>query len=190
MQIFIWEKDSPEIFVRVTSCLANLGLNIQDAKIYQSASGHALDTFYVLDENFEPLKGDPDKYRHVHDELLAVLKGDKASQKTARLTPRELKQFKVSTQTSISNDLVGGHTVLEVITPDRPGLLATIAEVFVEENITVQNARILTLGERVEDVFFITDSEGLPLSDPRLCQDLQEKICRRIDRQVNGEKKF
>ena len=51
-------------------------------------------------------------------------------------------------------------------------------------DIDMQNAKISTLGERVEDVFFITDSQGNPLGDPNFCQDLQEEICRRLDKRV------
>jgi len=186
-QIFIWEKDGPQIFMRVTNCLAKLNLNIQDAKIYKSASGYTLDTFYVLDENFETLDGNETRYTKIRNSLIETLRSDEAEDSNIeRLTPRELKQFNIPTQTSISNDIITGYTVLEVITPDRPGLLATIAKAFLEEEIIVHNAKILTLGERVEDIFFITDTSGEPLSDPHLCVELQDKIKRRIDRQVNA----
>ncbi len=37
-----------------------------------------------------------------------------------------------------------------------------------------------TLGERVEDVFFITDANNQPLSDPQLCMRLQEAIVEQL----------
>lgn len=187
-QIFIWAKNAPHIFMAATTCLAQLNLNIQDAKIYQSTSGHTLDTFYVLDEDFEAIGENPEYYKKIYDALsdeLALV--GEYSDVVKRRTPRHLKQFAMSTSTSISNDIIGAHTVLEVISPDRPGFLATIAQVFMEEDVIVQNARISTLGERVEDVFFITDSAGKPLSDPELCIELQDKICRRLDRQIKKE---
>lgn len=51
---------------------------------------------------------------------------------------------------------------MEVITPDRPGLLARIGQVLLEHRVRLTNAKIATLGERVEDVFFITDEHGEP----------------------------
>jgi len=66
-QIFIWAKNAPHIFMAATTCLAQLNLNIQDAKIYQSTSGHTLDTFYVLDEGFEPIGENTERYKKIHD---------------------------------------------------------------------------------------------------------------------------
>ena len=73
-----------------------------------------------------------------------------------------------------------GSTV-EVMTPDRAGLLARIGRVFFQFGLKVQNARITTLGERVEDVFFITDSQHRPLDDTALSEALQRAICEALD---------
>jgi len=187
-QIFIFAPDTPHVFAAATTALTILGLNIQDAKIYHNTSGYTLDTFYVLDENFEPLVEDSALYEKIHNALSNELEQiGEYSELVAKRTPRQLKQFGIPTQTSISNDIVSGCTVLEVISPDRPGLLATVAEAFLEDNISVFNARISTLGERVEDVFFITDLNGNPLSDAEACNHLQQKIRRRLDRQVKQE---
>lgn len=187
-QIFIWAKKAPNIFFATTNCLAQLQLNIQDAKIYESTTGFTLDTFYVLNEDFEPIGEDKIVYDKIHTALLKALTQESDIPRVAkRRTSRELKQFAIPTSTRISNDFVGGYTVLEVISPDRPGFLATIAQIFMEQGITVQNARISTLGERVEDVFFITDLSGKPLSDASVCSALQEKICERLDKQIQKE---
>ena len=83
----------------------------------------------------------------------------------------------------MSTDETKGVTVLEVMSPDRPGLLARIGEVFVRYGVVLQAAKIQTLGERVEDVFFITDDAQRPLTDPARCRDIQEAICRELDGQ-------
>jgi hypothetical protein len=36
----------------------------------------------------------------------------------------------------------------------------------------------------VEDIFFITDKEGLPLQDEIIANALQEKICQELDNQA------
>ena len=84
----------------------------------------------------------------------------------------------------MANDIRSGSTMLEVISPDRPGLLARIARVFIEFGIRLNNARIATLGERVEDIFFITDQEGIALCDPDFCATLQATLREQLDMQV------
>src|SRR5690606_34410534 len=145
------------------TALAQLGLNIQDARLYSSKSGYTIDTFYVLDENYRPLGNEPRKLTSVRkaltDELRLV---DQYSEVVRRRTPRQLKQFATPTRTSIHNSLNGNVTVLEVVSPDRPGLLATIGRIFMDFGVQLQNAKISTLGERVEDIFFITDANKQP----------------------------
>ena len=99
-------------------------------------------------------------------------------------TPRQLKHFTAPTRTSVDNTISDDYTVLEVISPDRPGLLALIGRIFVELNIHLVNAKISTMGERVEDIFYITNAKGRPLDDPQVCRTLQETICRQLDTQL------
>mgnify|MGYP002135307116 CR=1 FL=1 len=66
------------------------------------------------------------------------------------------------------------------------GLLFGIAETLVRHGINLHTAKIATLGERVEDVFFITDADNQPLADPELCARLQDAIVQQLS-QANGE---
>ncbi len=187
-QIFIRMKNAQHVFSAVANALSQQNLNIQDARVYNSKSGFTIDTFYVLDENHQPIGNDPERYRRIRQALLDELNLVREYREVVRRrTPRQLKQFSIPTRTSISNDTVSGCTVLEVISPDRTGLLATIGRIFMDFNIQLQNAKISTLGERVEDVFFITDIDGNPLSDPAVCQALQKEICLRLDSHVEKE---
>ena len=97
-----------------------------------------------------------------------------------RRVPRQLKHFAFAPQVTIHNDAQRPVTVLELSAPDRPGLLARIGMIFLEFDLSLQNAKIATLGERVEDVFFITDANNQPLSDPQLCMRLQEAIVEQL----------
>ncbi len=187
-QIFIHWKNAQHVFSAVTNSLANQNLIIQDARIYSSHDGYTLDTFFILDEHYQPIKNDEILHQKIVDAIQEELKlTGNYSTTIKRRTPRQLKQFPIPTTTSISNDIVSGHTVLEVISPDRPGLLATIARIFMDFDIQVQNARISTLGERTEDIFFISTSDGAPLSEAQLCTDLQKEVCARLDKQIEKE---
>lgn len=184
-QIFVRSKGRKNVFAAVATALDQLNLNIQDARIYNSDSGYTVDTFFVLNQDGEPLGDDPRVLKRIQDALLEELRlVDDYSEVISRRTPRRLKHFTMPTRTSLSNDMISGYTVLEVISPDRPGLLACIGRVFLQFDILLQNAKIATLGERVEDVFFITDNDGEPLSDPALCEALQREICEQLDKRA------
>jgi [protein-PII] uridylyltransferase len=185
-QIFIYSRDQQNVFVAAANALSQLNLNIQDAKIYSSNSGHTIDTFFVLNQDGEPLGNNNalvNKIKQsIQEELL--LTGNYRDV-IGRRTPRRLKYFAMPTRTSMSTDTIRNCSVLEVISPDRPGLLACIGGVFMALDIQLLNAKIATLGERVEDIFFIVDSEGKPLSDEVLCKKLQQEICEQLDKRVD-----
>ncbi|MCW8194293.1 [protein-PII] uridylyltransferase [Proteobacteria bacterium 005FR1] len=188
-QIFIRAKERSNVFAAAATCLDQLNLSIQDARIYHSRSGYTVDTFYVLDQHGSPIGDDPGRLKRIYNSLLEELSlVEDYPSVIHRRTPRQLKHFAMPTRTSINNDISSGYTVLEVISPDRPGLLARIGRIFIEFNVQLQNAKITTLGERVEDIFFITDDEGQPLSDPKLCENLQKEICRQLDEHVEESK--
>lgn len=184
-QIFVHSKERKNVFVAVATALDQLNLNIQDARIYNSRSGHTIDTFFVLNQDGEPLGSNPTLLKSIHKALQDELRlADNYSEVITRRTPRRLKYFAMPTRTALSNDITSGYTMLEVISPDRPGLLASIGRVFLQFDVQLQNAKIATLGERVEDIFFITDNQGLPLSDPQLCEGLQREICAQLDKRA------
>jgi [protein-PII] uridylyltransferase len=185
-QIFIRMRAHNNAFAAVVTLLDQLNLSIQDARLYSSSGDFTNDTYFVLNENLEPIGNDDERrtliWQTLHDELASNI--DNFPSIAQRRTARELKHFTMPTRTSIANDIRSGTTMLEVISPDRPGLLARIARVFVEFGVKLYNAKIATLGERVEDIFFITDQEGNALSDPDFCSQLQATICAQLDQQV------
>ena len=71
--------------------------------------------------------------------------------------------------------------MLEIIAGDRPGLLSEIGKVFLAEQIDVVTAKIMTIGERAEDVFYVTDAHGRALT-PEAAPQLQERLAQTLDR--------
>ena len=82
---------------------------------------------------------------------------------------------------NLTTDASGEHTILEFIAADRPGLLSIIANIFVDLDISLLNARITTLGERVEDLFHITDGEGNPITAEENQAVLRQRIRDELD---------
>ena len=98
-----------------------------------------------------------------------------------RRAPRQVRMFSTPTQITFTEDAVRQHTILELIAGDRPGLLSEIGKVLLAERIDVVTARIMTIGERAEDVFYVTDDRGQPLGEDGR-RRLQEKLTEALDR--------
>ncbi len=187
-QIFIRTLSKHNVFAAATSALDQLQLNIQDARIYSTVSGYTMDTFYVLDHNDLPIVDLDENGDKICKTIIKELNlTDEYREIIRRRTPRQLKHFNAPTRASISNDLSHEYTILEIISPDRPGFLARLSRIFVEFEIELITAKIATLGERVEDVFFITDKRGNRLSDPKLCEALQTSIQQQLDAKATDQ---
>ena len=81
-----------------------------------------------------------------------------------RRIPRKLKHFDVPTRIDFQPDPEGRWTVLELAAADRPGLLARISRALVECGVKVQGARIATVSESADDMFYITDMQHRPIT--------------------------
>ncbi|MES2916998.1 MAG: [protein-PII] uridylyltransferase [Pseudomonadota bacterium] len=180
-QIFIYTHDMPNLFAASVAALDQLHLTVMDARIITAQSNFSLDSYIVLDENGESIT-DSSRLEHIRDTLVRTLsQPDQFPEIVKRRMPRQLRHFDVKTQIHISQDPAYARTIVEVITLDRPGLLARIGRLFMEQGVSLQNARIATLGERAEDVFFITDKQQQPITDPALCEQLALALRDQLD---------
>jgi [protein-PII] uridylyltransferase len=184
-QIFIHARSTAQLFSRICAALEQLDLSVHDARIYDANNNMSLDTFFVLDSNGQPITENGARLAHIKEYLSEALGSDAGKLEIPeRRTPRKMKSFSIPTETRIYVDEIKNVSVLEVSTPDRPGLLARLGRIFVAYNIELQAAKIQTLGERVEDVFFITDDQQQPITDTQLCNALQRTICDELDEQA------
>lgn len=181
-QIMIYLKSEDDLFAATTAVLEQLNLNVLNARISTSGQAFSLSNFIVTDAQNRTLATDPERKRHVQKRLIEELDDpEDYPEIIKRRTPRQLKHFSFPTEVTLSNDRIHQRTVMEVVTPDRPGLLARIGQILLKHRLSLTNARIATLGERVEDVFFITDAQGKPISDGTLCQQLIDDVCKQLD---------
>jgi len=186
-QIFIHARSNLRLFSRICAALEQLDLSVHDARIYNANQGMSLDTFFVLDSSGQPISEDSARLAYIKQYLVEQL-GSAAGALAipARRTPRQMKFFSIPTETRIYVDDAKNVSVLEVSTPDRPGLLARLGRIFEAFEIELQTAKIQTLGERVEDVFFITDNRQQAITNPQLINALQRAICDELDGQATA----
>lgn len=190
-QLVTWLPNRMDLFAATTAVLEQLNLNIVAARISSGRGPYSLGSYIVLDNNGQPIGKDLSRRDRVLRRLVEELDDpEDYPDIIERRTPRQLKHFAFPTEVTFSNDTFNQRTLMEVITPDRSGLLARIGKILLEHGVRLVSAKIATLGERVEDVFFITDEGGHPLSDADLCLRLQDALCQQLDEVSGaGEKK-
>jgi len=181
-ELFIYTKDTANLFAATVAALDQLNLTIADAKIITSTNNFSLDTFIILEENGSPIGDDLARVKQIEAKLCKALKDpSKFPDIVQKRMPRALKAFNIPPEVVISNDLEHEHTVMELVALDRPGLLAEVGRIFLEHNVLIHSARIATLGERVEDVFSISDADGNMIQDLDLCERLKQSIKEKLD---------
>jgi [protein-PII] uridylyltransferase len=153
LELFIYTQDRRGLFANITACLEQLQMDVLDAKINSTNDGFVLNTFIVSTDS-----------QH-HNEIIQAL--HKQLQKEAvsspyqpAITPRTSKLFKTTPEISFETNTQQNHTVMQLKTHDRPGLVSAIAKVFLQHDINLINAKLTTLGDQVEDAFFITHEES------------------------------
>ncbi len=180
-EVFIYGKNIGAIFSISTATLDQLGLTILNARIMTTNDDYVLNSFQVLEQSGEPIN---ESYRIIH--ICSALKNNLVLQevkehKNIHRQSRQAKHFPIPTYISFHPDAHNNQTILELITTDRSGLLSKVGRVFNKHNINLHNARITTIGSRVEDMFSITDLELHPLADPAKQEQLREELIYVLD---------
>jgi [protein-PII] uridylyltransferase len=111
--------------------------------------------------------------------MQAALKKRGLRSPVKRSIPRRLRHFTIKPEVRFSEDPDRGGTVLNLDCSDQPGLLSRVAAVIFTNGVQVHNARIATFGERVEDIFLISDSDHRPLTESAretLAQSIKDQL--------------
>lgn len=174
-EVFVYAKETANIFARTVSLLSTKKLSIHDAKIITSKSGYTVNTFVVLDHNGKAID-DISRSEEITKALTIAL--SKESFNCIKIQPvsKRLKQFNIATRINFISSHNKNRSVLEIITLDRPGLLATIAQAFQVCNISIHTAKITTFGEKAEDIFTISNAENQALTAQEQ-QNLTKELC-------------
>lgn len=154
LQVAVYIKDQPDLFARICSYFDRKNFSILDAKIHTTKHGYALDTFLVTEAAFA--KSYRDIINLIEHELTELLKSQAAlPPPTKGRLSRMSRTFPITPTVDLRPDERGQYYLLSVSANDRNGLLYSIANVLAKYRINLHTAKIMTLGERVEDVFLV-----------------------------------
>lgn len=162
-EIFVYTQDQAALFATVVAELDRRNLSVHDAQVMTSKDGYVLDTFMVLDQHGQAIA--ENRHQALITQLVKVVSNPCPSKLKTRRIPRNLQHFTVRTQIDFLPTKGNKRTLMELVALDTPGLLATIGATFSELDLNLHGAKITTLGEKAEDLFILTNAEGLKLSN-------------------------
>lgn len=155
LQVLVYAPDQQDLFARICAFFDRANLSVLDAKIYTTPKGWALDSFLLQSQDI------PEHER----ELLSMIEADLLHDlQSARPLPsprggrvsRRMRHFPLEPRVQWLSPLGQTQAELELSCADRLGLLYAVAQVFAQEGVALQSAKIVTLGERVEDRFIVS----------------------------------
>src|ERR1700728_3778655 len=167
-ELTVYTPDHPWLLSVIAGACALSGANIVDAQIYTTTDGLALDTISVTRE-FEQEDDEARRAARVVDVIEKALRGAiKLPDVVAKRAPAKgrLRAFAIEPEVTINNQWSQRYTVVEVTGLDRPGLLYELTTTLSKLNLNIASAHVATFGERVVDVFYVTDLLGAQITAP------------------------
>jgi [protein-PII] uridylyltransferase len=180
IEAMLYTPRTRRTFAHATALLAELGMTIVDVRISPLANDFSLDTYIFMELDHRTEVDDTRLARIRRTLAQAFAAGDEAATRVTRPVPRQVRMFSTKTNVSFTQDSTNGRTVIEIVAGDRPGLLSAVGRVFVEQGINIETAKILTIGERAEDVFYVVDADHQALDDAA-CKKLGDRLVAGID---------
>jgi [protein-PII] uridylyltransferase len=159
LQVMVYAPDQPGLFARITSFFERLQFDVAAARIYTTQHGFALDSFQVLTRTREG-----EHYRELIQKIekgLAerIAAGEALEPATSGRVSRWVKHFPIEPKVEIVADRRPQRWTVNVSCADRPGLLSSLARIFLAHGLNLIDARVTTLGARAEDVFVVNGPE-------------------------------
>jgi [protein-PII] uridylyltransferase len=167
-ELTVLAPDHPWLLSIIAGACAMAGANIVDAQIYTTTDGRALDTISVSRE-FERDDDEQRRANRIADSIQKALRGElRLPDMVAKRTPPKgrIKAFALEPTVTINNQWSHRYTMVEVTGLDRTGLLYELTATLSKLNLNIASAHVATFGERVVDVFYVTDLLGAQINSP------------------------
>ncbi len=167
-ELTVLAPDHPWLLSIIAGACAMAGANIVDAQIYTTTDGRALDTI-SLSREFDRDEDEERRARRVAESIEKALRGElrlpDAVEKRAAPKGR-IKAFALEPTVTVNNQWSRRYTMVEITGLDRTGLLYEMTTTLSKLNLNIASAHVATFGERVVDVFYVTDLMGAQIASP------------------------
>ena len=167
-ELTVLAPDHPWLLSIIAVACAMAGANIVDAQIYTTTDGRALDTI-SLSREFDRDEDEKRRADRVAASIEKALRGELRlpDMMEKRAAPKgRIKAFALEPTVVINNQWSHRYTMVEITGLDRTGLLYEMTSTLSKLNLNITSAHVATFGERVVDVFYVTDLMGAQIASP------------------------
>ncbi len=175
-RVIVVTKDRVGLFLRL--CMAMLLENFSIERAYlNTRSDGVVCNELVISDQVSPVRDARGGRQILRDRIRSLLETEGDPPRLPRPLGRQATYWgRYDTQVTVYNELSAAHNVVDIRTVDRPGLLLAITEVFSEMQLSIHYANLITEGDRVVDVFYLTDSKGCKVTDRGILTQLKERL--------------
>lgn len=179
-EIFVHCEDQSSLFERIAEVISQKKMSIHDAQIMTASNGLIYDSFIVTETNGQAL--DALRCEQIQTALEKILRDPTKRPLKMQKKPVKHQTFKRATKVRFLAQMKPEQTALELFTLDREGLLVQVSHIFNQLGLVLMNAKITTIGEKVEDFFVLKSQTGEPLTE------MQKKALKRaLVEELDGE---
>ncbi len=167
-ELTVLAPDHPWLLSIIAGACAMAGANIVDAQIFTTTDGKALDTI-SLSREFERDEDEGRRAERIAESIEKALRGELRLPDVVgkRVAPKgRIKAFALEPSVTLNNQWSHRYTMVEVTGLDRTGLLYDLTTTLSKLNLNIASAHVATFGERVVDVFYVTDLMGAQIASP------------------------
>ena len=167
-ELTVLAPDHPWLLSIIAGACAMTGANIVDAQIHTTTDGLALDTI-ALSREFDREEDEERRAGRIAEAIEKALRGElKLPDLLAKRAAAKgrIKAFAIEPSVTINNQWSHRFTMIEVTGLDRTGLLFELTTSLSKLNLNIASAHVATFGERVVDVFYVTDLMGAQITSP------------------------
>ena len=172
---FVFTQIDNESFYKITSIFEQEGVSVRDAKVVRVNEEYCIYSFYF--DHMRTMKDEINQKNEAINKYIneAMASDSFSAQSGPQILSRRLRSFDKKVDISFSEDRIHNRTVMEITCIDRPGLLSNISKILKEESIWIQSAKIATIGENADDIFYLNNSKKECI-DQSIYESLKTKI--------------
>jgi len=184
-EIWVSTLDVPGLFSKLAGVMAAHNVNILGAQIYTRMDGEAFDILQVRSGS-GTLITDARRWKKIEEDMVAAIEGrlrlDEVVAKACKPSVlAKTHQPKFPSRIDFDNHVSTDHTVIDIITHDRVGLLYVITNALLELGLYIGVSKISTKVDQAADTFYVQDIFSQKVVDPEKLDEIRTMLLERID---------